>query len=238
MYRKIGILGGLSPESTVTYYLHIVRKYQNLFGNHNYPEIIIYSVSFQKFIDWMNENRWDKIAEELIKGIRKLAMAGADFALIATNTMHIVFHEVERASPIPLISIVDATAEAIKKENINIVGLLGTLFTMEKNFYKDGLAKYGIKTLIPEKSDREYINNVIFKELCRGLIQEETRNNFKRIIKKLTEMGAEGVVLGCTELSLLIDEKDVSTKIFDTATLHAEKALNLAIKPEFGKLHS
>lgn len=230
MYKKIGILGGLSPESTVTYYLHIVRKYQELFGDHGYPEIIIYSVSFQKFIDWMKENKWDKITEELIEGVQKLAIAGADFALIATNTMHIVFHEVEKASPIPLISIIDTTAETIKKENVSTIGLLGTIFTMEKEFYKKGLAKYGIKTLIPEKNDREYINNVIFKELCKGLILEKTRNNFKRIIEKLTKMGAEGIVLGCTELSLLISEKDVPTKIFDTTTLHAEKALNLAIK--------
>ena len=230
MYKKIGILGGLSPESTVIYYLRIVRRYQELFGDHSYPEIIIYSVSFQKFIDWMAKDGWDEITEELIRNIRNLAAAGADFALIATNTMHLVFDRVEESSPIPLISIVDATAEAIRKEKINTVGLLGTAFTMEKAFYREGLAKYGIETLVPEKTDRDYINRVIFKELCRGIIRDESRNSFERIIRELTERGAEGIVLGCTEIPLLIDEKDVSTRIFDTAKIHADKALEFAVK--------
>ena len=230
MYKKIGILGGLSPESTVIYYLRIVRRYQELFGDHSYPEIIIYSMSFQRFVDWMAKDRWNEITDELIRGIRNLAAAGADFALIATNTMHLVFDEVEKASPIPLISIVDATAEAIKKEKINTVGLLGTVFTMERSLYRDGLAKYGIKTLIPKKADRDYINKVIFEELCRGIIRDESRNNFKRIIEELTERGAEGIVLGCTEIPLLIDEMDVSTRIFDTTKIHADKALEFAVK--------
>jgi len=231
LHKKIGILGGLSPESTIIYYLRIVRRYQELFGDHSYPEIIIYSVSFQKFVDWMAKNRWDEIKEEIIRGIRNLAAAGADFALIATNTMHLVFNEVEEASPIPLISIIDATAEAVLKEKINVVGLLGSVFTMERDFYREGLAKYGIDTLIPEKADRDYIDKVIFGELCKGLIREESRNSFKRIIEELTGRGAEGIVLGCTEIPLLIGEKDVSTRIFDTATIHADKALDLAIKP-------
>ena len=230
MHKKIGILGGLSPESTVIYYLRIVRRYQELFGDHSYPEIIIYSMSFQKFVDWMAKDRWNEITDELIRGIRNLAAAGADFALIATNTMHLVFDEVEKASPIPLISIVDATAEAIKKEKINTVGLLGTVFTMERSLYRDGLAKYGIKILIPKKADRDYINKVIFEELCRGIIRDESRNNFKRIIEELTERGAEGIVLGCTEIPLLIDEMDVSTRIFDTTKIHADKALEFAVK--------
>ena len=231
MHKKIGILGGLSPESTVIYYLRIVRRYQELFGDHSYPEIIIYSVSFQKFVDWMAKDRWNEITEELIRDIRNLAAAGADFALIATNTMHLVFDKVEEASPIPLINIVDATAESIRKEKINAVGLLGTVFTMERDFYREGLAKYGIETLVPKKEDRDYIDKVIFGELCKGLIREESRNSFKRIIEELTGRGAEGIVLGCTEIPLLIGEKDVSTRIFDTATIHADKALDLAIKP-------
>jgi len=230
LYKKIGILGGLSPESTVIYYLRIVRRYQELFGDHSYPEIIIYSMSFQKFVDWMARDRWNEITDELIRGIRNLAAAGADFALIATNTMHLVFDEVEKASPIPLISIVDATAEAIKKEKINTVGLLGTVFTMEGDFYRHGLAKYGIETIVPKKADRDYINKVIFEELCRGLIRDESRNNFKRIIEELTERGAEGIVLGCTEIPLLIDEMGVSTRIFDTTKIHADKALEFAVK--------
>jgi len=230
VYKKIGIIGGLSPESTVTYYLRIVRKYQNLFGNHSYPEIIIYSVSFQKFIDWMIRDRWEEITEELIKSVKSLAAAEADFAVIATNTMHIVFDKVQEKSPIPLISIIDATAEAIKEEEMETVGLLGTRFTMERDFYRNGLAKHGIKTLIPEKADRDYINKVIFEELCRGLIREGSRNNFLRIIEDLAEKGAQGIVLGCTEIPLLINNRYTSVKLFDTAVIHADRALNFAIK--------
>ena len=168
MFKKIGILGGLSPESTIIYYQRIVRRSHEFFGDHTYPEIVIYSVNFQKFIDWMSKERWDKITEQLVKAVKSLTEVGADFALIATNTMHIVYPEVQRRSPIPIVSIIEATAETVNKDGVDKLGLLGTRFTMEKGFFKKGLADYGIDTLVPKKGDREYVDKVIFDELCRG----------------------------------------------------------------------
>jgi len=220
----------LTPESTVTYYQHIVRRYQELFGDHGYPEIIIYSVSFQRFEDWMGEEDWGSIREALLKGLESLGAAGADFAVIATNTMHIVFDYLQERSPIPLISIIDATAEAIKKEGMDTVGLMGTRFTMEKPFYREKLARHGIETLVPEKADRDYINKIVFEELSRGLLRSESRGEFLRIIERLVRRGAQGIVLGCTEIPLLVTQEHTSVKLFDTATLHAERALEYAIQ--------
>ena len=230
MYKRIGILGGLTPESTVVYYLHIVRRYQELYGDHSYPEIVIYSVSFQRFIDWMEREDWRSIKGELLRGLRSLADAGADFAIIATNTMHILFNELSAESPIPLISIIDATAEAIMDEGLKTVGLLGTRFTMEHPFYREGLARYGIEVLVPPEEDRAYINGVIFEELSRGMLRDESRREFLRIINDLVEKGAEGIVLGCTEIPLLVNQRHTSVKLFDTARIHAEKALHYAVR--------
>lgn len=230
MHKKIGILGGLTPESTVTYYQHIVRRYQELFGNHSYPEIIIYSVSFQKFEDWMDGEDWGSVEEALLSCLESLSAAGADFAIIATNTMHIVFDELREQSPIPLISIIETTAEAIEREGVNTVGLLGTRFTMEKPFYREGLERHGIKVIVPEKVDRDYINKVVFEELSRGILRPGSRHRFLEIIEGLMRRGAQGMVLGCTEIPLLVTPEHTSVKLFDTATLHAEKALEYAIQ--------
>ena len=229
MYKRIGILGGLSPESTVTYYEYITRTYRERFGDHSYPEIIIYSVSFQEFMNWMREGRWDLITEKIVEGMTHLHRGGADFGLIATNTMHAVFDEVQKRSPMPLISIVDATAEEIKKENLEVVGLLGTTSTMSGGFYKKKLLSYSIKTLVPETKDQEYVNRIIFEELINGQILQRSRKGFIRIIKNLKDRGAQGVILGCTEIPLLIREEDVDVKLFNTTIIHAEKALNYAI---------
>ncbi len=228
MYKKIGILGGLTPESTVTYYMHIVHRYHELHGDHGYPETIIYGASFQQFEDWMNEEDWDSIEKELLKGLKALKRAGADFAVIATNTMHILFDELQKQIDMPLISIVDATAEAIKDEGFNKVGLIGTQFSMTKPFYREGLKKHGIDVVIPSKEDRDYIVKVIFEELSIGKLVEESRQGYLEIIDKLVAEGAEGIVLGCTEIPLLIRQEDTEIKVFDTATVHAEKALQYA----------
>jgi aspartate racemase len=230
MFRTIGIVGGLSPESTIIYYQRIVRRCHEFFGDHTYPEIVIYSVNFQRFIDWMSREKWDKITEQLVKDVKRLTKAGADFALIATNTMHLVYQEVQRRSPIPIVSIVEATAEAVNKDGVGKVGLLGTRFTMEKGFFKKGLADYGIDTLVPEKGNREYIDKVIFDELCRGVIRAASRERFLRIIGNIISQGAEGIVLGCTEIPLLIKPEHTSAKLFDTAIIHADKAFKLALE--------
>jgi aspartate racemase len=231
MYKRIGILGGLTPESTVTYYMHIVHRYHELFGDHGYPECVIYGVSFQKYEDWMNAENWDSIEGALLEGLRVLRGAGADFAVIATNTMHILFDRLQAQAGFPLLSIVDATAEAVRGEGISKVGLLGTGFTMGKPFYREGLKRYGIETVIPEEADRDYIVKVIFEELSIGKIRDESRRVFLRIIDDLVDRGAEGVVLGCTEIPLLVRQCDTGVKVFDTAVVHAEKALRYALRP-------
>ena len=229
MYKRIGILGGLTPESTVTYYQHIFRRYEELYGDLSYPEMVIYDVSFQRFEDWMSKEDWESIEEALLDGLKRLAAAGSDFAVIATNTMHILFEKLQARSSIPLISIVDATAEAINGEGLKVVGLLGTRFTMEKPFYVEGLKKHGIDTIVPNKEERDYINKVVFGELSRGILLTESRNGYLEIINSLVERGAQGIVLGCTEIPILVTQEYTDVKLFDTAVIHAEKALRFAI---------
>ena len=229
MHKRIGILGGMTPESTLTYYQHIVRRYQQRFGDHGYPEIVIYSVSFQRFEDWMEAGRWDEIAAALAEGLRRLHAAGADFAVIATNTMHLLFDRLERDSPLPLLSIVDATARAIERAGLRTVGLLGTRFTMEKPFYVDRLARHGIGTIVPDVVDRHDVQRVIMTQLARGVLRDESRRRYLEIIDGLVQRGAQGVVLGCTEIPLLVRPEHARIPLFDTTTLHAEEALAWAI---------
>jgi len=229
VHKRIGILGGLSPESTATYYGYITRKYTERFGDYGYPEIIIYSVNFQNYVDWGDTGQWDRIAEDMIKAARALERAGAEFGIIATNTMHIAFDEVQEAVKIPFLHLIDAAADAIKAKSFSKVGLLGTKFTMNKPFYKERLAANGINAIVPEVYDQEEINRVIYDELVRGRILDISRKRFLEIMSKLGEDGAEGIILGCTEIPLLISEKDSSLPLFDTTTIHAQRALEYAI---------
>ena len=234
MHKKIGILGGMSPESTVEYYQYITRTYTERFGDYGYPEIIIYSVSFQPYVDWPNSERWDLVAQGLSEAARKLEDAGADFIIIATNTMHLVFDEVQANVNIPMLSLLDAVGEAILAQGIKKVGLLGTKFTMEKTFYQEALTRKGITVLVPDAEDREYVNNVIYEELVAGQIHDESRAEFVAIIDHLAALGAGGVILGCTEIPLLIGEEDVRLPLFDTTAIHAEAALNYACEVHGG----
>ncbi len=228
MHKRIGILGGMSPESTVAYYEHITRTYTERHGDYGYPEILIYSVSFQSYVDWPNEDRWDLVAQGLSQAAQKLAAAGADFVLLATNTMHLVFDQIQAGVGVPMLSLLDATAEAIRARDLRTVGLLGTRFTMEKAFYQQALARQGIDVLVPDAADREYVNRVIYEELVAGRIRDESRAEFLAIIRRLAERGAEGVILGCTEIPLLVSEADVGLALFDTTAIHAEAALRYA----------
>jgi aspartate racemase len=230
LHKRIGILGGMTAESTVLYYQHIFKSYEEQHGDLGYPETLIYDVSFQRFADWMSVEDWDSIEEALLDGLRRLDAAGADFAVIATNTMHILYDRLESSSPIPLISIVDATAEAVKEQGLTVIGLLGTRFTMEKPFYVDGLKRHGIEALVPDKDEREYINRVVFQELAKGLLLRESRDKYLEIIDRLVERGAQGIVLGCTEIPLLVRPEHTDVKLFDTAVIHAEKALRYAVE--------
>lgn len=230
MHKRIGILGGMSPESTVEYYQYITRAYTERFGDYGYPEIIIYSVSFQPYVDWPEQDRWDLVAQGLSEAAQKLEAVGADFIVIATNTMHLVFDQVQASVTVPMLSLLDAVGDAILARGIKTVGLLGTKFTMEKAFYQDALTRKDITVLVPDEKDREYVNTVIYDELVAGRIRDESRAGYIAIINKLTERGAEGVILGCTEIPLLVNEEDVGMPLFDTTVIHAEAALNYALE--------
>ena len=225
MHKRIGILGGMTPESTVTYYQHIVHAWQQRHGDHRYPEIVIFSMSFQQLEDWMEAGRWDDVERALGEGLRRLGAAGADFGVIATNTMHLLFDRLAAASPIPLLSIVEATARAVAGAGLRTVGLLGTRFTMEQSFFADGLARHGIATLVPDAPAREDVHRVIMRELSMGALNDGSRRRYLEIIGDLAARGAEGIVLGCTEIPLLVRPGDTAVPLFDTATLHAEAAL-------------
>lgn len=232
MHKRIGILGGMSPESTVAYYEYLTRAYTERFGDYGYPEILIYSVSFQSYVDWPNQERWDLVAQGLGEAARVLESAGADVILIATNTMHLVFDEVQARVTVPMLSLLDAVGSAILARGLKTVGLLGTSFTMEKTFYQEALAHRGIRVLVPGPEDREYVNHVIYDELVAGEIRAESRQRYVRVIEELAERGAEGVILGCTEIPLLVSEADTDLPLFDTTTIHAEAALTYACGKE------
>jgi aspartate racemase len=229
MHKTIGILGGMSPESTVAYYEYITRTYTERFGDYGYPEIIIYSVSFQPYVDWPEAGRWDLVADGLSEAAKHLEQAGADVILIATNTMHIVFDRVQASVGVPMLSLLEAVGEAIKGREMETVGLLGTRFTMEETFYSEALSEKGIEVLVPDADDRAYVDGVIYDELVAGQIREASRAGFVSVIDKLVAQGAEGVILGCTEIPLLVSEEDAGVPLFDTTRVHAEAALRYAV---------
>ncbi len=228
--KKIGIVGGLSPESTVLYYKTIIEEYRARFGDENYPTIIIYSVNFGRFTRLIEEGKREEAAELLLEAINALARAGADFALISANTPHMLYDYLEPRSHIPLLSIIDALAEELKKDNVRRVGLLGTKFTLTQGFYAEGLRKHGIQAITPSPEDIIVVNNIIYNELVRGVVRENSRRELENIIRKLVENGAEGIALACTELPLLLRGGVCGVKLYDTARIHAVKALEQAVK--------
>ena len=230
MHKKIGIVGGLSPESTVSYYLHITRSYVERFGDHGYPEIIIYSVNLEKYHQWRREDRWDLVAEDLIAAMQRLRKAGADFGLIATNTMHKVFDDVQAAVSFPLIHIIDATAEKARIHGLQKLGLLGTRYTMSDGFYHDRLARSGLEAVVPPPGDQAIVHRIIVEELIQGRMRDASRAEYRRIIRSLVEQGAQGIILGCTEIPLLVKQQDSPVPLLDTAVIHAELALAFAVQ--------
>ncbi len=229
MAKTIGILGGMSPESTIEYYRHITRSYTEKFGDYGYPEIVIFSVSFQPYVDLPAAGRWDLVADGLAQAARKLAAAGADFVVIATNTMHKVVDEIQAQIDIPILSLLDVVGDAITAQGLETVGLLGTRFTMESTFYQDALAKRGITVVVPNAADRETVNRVIYDELVAGEIRAESRAEYLAIIERLAARGAQGTILGCTEIPLLVKPSDTPLPLFDTTILHADAALAFAL---------
>ena len=229
MHKKIGIIGGLSPESTSSYYLYITREYTNKFGSYGYPEILIYSVNLENFHEWRKIGRWDIIADNIACNIEKLKSAGADFAIIATNTMHKVYDEVEKKSGIPLINIIDSTAEELKEKGCKNPALLGTEYTMNEGFYHERMEKNGYNLITPDREDGKKIHKIIVEELVRGKFTKEAKTTYLEIIKKLVDFGADGIILGCTEIPLLITEEDTDILLFDTASIHAKAALKYSL---------
>jgi len=228
--KTIGIIGGMSPESTVEYYQYLTHTYTYRYGDHAYPPIIMYSVSFQDYIDWPSAGQWEQVGKGLGEVARKLQSAGADFIVIATNTMHKVVSDIQAAVDIPVLNLLDVVADAIAAQGMTKVGLLGTIFTMEDSFYPEALAARGIHVITPEKADRETVNRVVYLELVNGTLRRESRAEYVRIINDMQAQGAQGIILGCTEIPLLIKPTDVDLPLFDTTILHAEAALARALE--------
>jgi len=230
MHKKIGIIGGLSPESTVSYYLHMTRSYAERFGDYGYPHIIIYSVNLEQYHRWRHEEQWDFIAEDLIAAAKCLQKAGADFGLIATNTMHKVFGPVQNAVDLPLIHIIDATTVKAKAMGLQRLGLLGTRYTMSDGFYHDRIRQSGLTVIVPDPADQAIVHRIIVDELVRGQLIESSRDAYRRVIDELVRRGAEGIILGCTEIPLLVKPPDAPVPLLDTAAIHADAALEYALR--------
>lgn len=228
--KIIGLIGGMSWESTVTYYKIINEVIKKELGGFHSAKCILYSVDFHEIEACQAKGEWDKSGELLAAAAVSLEKAGADFIVICTNTMHKVVDIISEKLTIPILHIAEATAEELRKKGIQKVALLGTKYTMQQAFYKDVLIGKGIKVLVPDNADIEIINTVIYQELCLGIIAETSKNEFIRIIRELAAQGAEGIILGCTEIGLLIGQEDVHTPLFDTTIIHATKAALYSIQ--------
>ena len=227
--KTIGLLGGMSWESTLDYYRAINEGVKKRLGGLHSAKIAMYSVDFEPIEQLQHAGEWDETANILSKAALSIQAAGADFLLICTNTMHKVAPQIEASIQIPILHIADATAEVLVKEGIKTVGLLGTAFTMEQEFYKERLTdNYGINVLIPAKEDRDIIHKVIYQELCLGTIASHSKDEYLRIIDTLAAWGAEAVILGCTEIGMLVKQEETDVKLFDTTAIHAQKAVEYA----------
>jgi len=228
--RTIGLIGGMSWESTVPYYQHINRIIGEKLGGLHSARLVLHSIDFHDLEILQHEGRWDEAGEMLAGAAASLERAGADCLLICANTMHKVAPAVEAAVRIPLLHIADATGEAVRRRGIRRVGLLGTKFTMEETFYRSRLSeRFGLDVIIPGAEARDVVHAVIYEELCRGIIADTSRDRYRQIVKDLQAAGAEGVILGCTEIGLLLGDEDAEVPLFDTTRLHAEAAAAFAL---------
>jgi len=227
--KTIGLIGGMSWESTVEYYRIINESVKERLGGLHSAKIVMYSVEFAEIERLQRSGQWEKLTDFMIDAAQRVERGGADFVLICTNTMHLMAGDVEKNINIPLLHIADATAEAIKKKGISRTGLLGTKFTMEKEFYKDKLSSHGLEVIIPPKDQRETVHRIIYDELCRGIIKESSKGSYQGIIEEMAIAGAEGIILGCTEIGLLVRDGDASVPILDTTEIHAKAAVDYAL---------
>ncbi|MBJ7267023.1 aspartate/glutamate racemase family protein [Idiomarina abyssalis] len=218
--KTVGIIGGMSWESTSTYYKRLNQLINKRLGGLHSAEILLASLDFAPIEEMQSKGDWDAAKQALIAKARQLEKAGAESIVIATNTMHKVAPQIEDAVKLPLLHIVDAVAEHLKQNNVNQVGLLGTRFTMQQPFYRERLEQQNIKVLIPGESDGNTVDNIIFKELCHGQFTDSARKQYLRIIEDLAAQGAQGVILGCTEIGLLVQQEHSALPLFDTTELH------------------
>lgn len=231
--KTIGLLGGMSWESTLSYYKSINEGVKQALGGLHSAKICLYSVNFDEIEKLQHQGRWEETATILGEAAASVESGGADFLLICTNTMHKVAPEIEKHITIPILHIADATAEALISDGIKKVGLLGTRFTMEQPFYKDRLIEqHGIDVVVPNEADRTLVHDIIYQELCRGEIKDQSRQVYLEIIDRLTQQGAEAVILGCTEIALLVQQQHTDVALFDTTAIHADAAVSLALKQD------
>lgn len=220
--RRIGLLGGMSYESSLLYYKQINQHVIRWSGGHSVPEIVLFSVNFSDVVDLMHSARWDALARLLIRRINTLISSGCDLIGICCNSAHKVFPQIQNHSSLPVLHILDATGRAVMDARVSTVGILGTRFVMEDDFYSAYLHEnFGLDCIIPEFSDRKKLHQIIYGELCHGIVNENARNFARELSKKISLMGAQGVVLGCTELALLFAGMELDIEIFDTTQLHA-----------------
>ncbi len=228
--KTIGLLGGMSWESTVSYYEFVNQGIKNKLGGLHSAKVILYSVDFDEIEKLQHSGDWESTAVILSDAANKIQSGGADFLLICTNTMHKVADKIQSAIDIPVVHIADATAESLVKGGVKKVGLLGTKFTMSENFYKGRLKSgFGLEVLVPSDKDQEIVHNIIYSELCLGDIKADSRKSVLNIIESLGKAGADAVILGCTEIALLIQQEQTNMPLYDTTTIHAAKAVELAL---------
>ncbi|WP_017212412.1 aspartate/glutamate racemase family protein [Clostridium beijerinckii] len=228
--KTIGLIGGMSWESTVTYYQVLNNVIREKLGGLHSAKCLLYSLDFHEIEKCQSTGEWEASAQILSEAALTLEKAGADFIVICTNTMHKLADKVQEAIRIPILHIAEVTAQVLKAENITKIALLGTKYTMEQDFYKSKLIEEGITVLIPDKEDIETVNEIIYNELCVGIISKHSKEVYLNIIDKLTNKGAQGVILGCTEIGLLVQQRDTKTPLFDTTLIHAEKAALCSIE--------
>jgi aspartate racemase len=231
--KIIGLIGGMSWESTLEYYRIVNETTKNRLGGFHSAKCLLYSVDFDEVEKLQHQGNWDELTRLMIDAAVRLEGAGADFLLICTNTMHRMADDVQAAIRIPILHIVDVTAESIRNNGETRVGLLGTKFTMEQDFYKGRLRdKHGIEVLIPEEGERQVVHDILYSELCLGEIKAKSKDKFKEIIQNLVDRGAQSVILGCTEIPLIVSQEDYNIPVYDTTALHAQAAVEYALQEE------
>ena len=227
--KTIGLIGGMSWESTQTYYRLINQKVREELGGLHSAKLVLYSVDFAEIEALQHQGNWQATGEILKEAAQSVESAGADFLILCTNTMHKVASQIEHAVNVPLLHIADATANVLKRDEVSCVGLLGTRFTMEQTFYVGRLQEHGIEVIVPDESQRELVHSVIYNELCQGMVKSDSKSKYLDVVASLAERGAQGVILGCTEIGLLIQGSDTEVKLYDTTEIHVEQAVQYAI---------